>query len=45
MLKARPEVEQLHKDLAGSGTFDFGVFEVFMKETQKVSWFFNRGLD
>ncbi|KZP20290.1 PLC-like phosphodiesterase [Athelia psychrophila] len=35
MLKARPEVEQLYKKLAGGGAFDFGVFEAFMKESQK----------
>ncbi|KAJ6581272.1 PLC-like phosphodiesterase [Mycena capillaripes] len=35
LLKRRPEIEALYKKLCGDQTFDFAVFEKFMKDTQK----------
>ena len=39
MLKARPELDQLWRKLCANnnGAFDFGVFETFMRDSQKVS--------
>ena len=39
LLKTRPELERLYKKLCAvhGGTFNFGVFEYFMREHQKVS--------
>jgi phosphatidylinositol phospholipase C, delta len=43
LLKGRPEIDRLFKKLrarntAGGNVFDFGVFEKFMREKQKVSF-------
>ena len=45
MLKARPELDQLWKKLCANnnGVFDFGIFEAFMRDSQKVSWCFEYG--
>ena len=45
MLKVRPELDQLWKKLCANnnGVFDFGVFEAFMQDSQKVSWCFKYG--
>ena len=43
LLKARPEIDRLHKKLrnANGGIFDFGVFEKFMRDKQQVCLFFS----
>lgn len=38
MLKARPELDRLHRKLASAndGVFNFQIFEAFMRDSQKV---------
>ena len=36
LLKARPDIARLYKELVGDGQFDFAVFESFMRTSQKV---------
>ena len=45
VLKVRPKLDQLWKKLCANnnGVFDFGVFEAFMQDSQKVSWCFKYG--